>query len=307
MVIAAAFAAAGYELGLHRQASTPIAHLASAPYPLLDPSVSLSANEEHIINFEPLRESVKNYLASLNISHSFYFEYLPTGINIRDGQDNTSEAASLMKVPLVMDLYKMAEQSLVDLDNKTTVSAIDIDADPVWGNPTHLKPGDSITLRQAAYITLHDSSNTGLDIIKGRIDPLMNPTNDSFQSLDVTLSQSGAASDPQVAISALSYSSILKCLYFACFNTPTDSSQIIDYLTGSAEPNRIAAGVPTTIKVAHKVGSGGSTAQSDCGIVYYPHKPYLECLMFFNLPPNTNPDPYFQHISSLIENFVAGS
>jgi beta-lactamase class A len=277
------------------------------PFPLLDPSVSDSENQLAIINFDPLRQSLLTYLSSLNVSHSFYFEYLPDGITIRDDEDSTSEAASLLKTPLVMDLYKLSEQGKINLSDEQTVEPVEIDPDPTYGNPTHLKAGDRITLKEAAQITLNDSDNTGLNIIKSAILPLVDNTSDSFLSLDLAYTVGGLANNQQITISARSYSSILTCLYFSCFDTPQDSSQILNSLVGSNEPNRLAAGVPSTIRVAHKVGSGGATAQSDCGVFYFPHKPYLVCLMFFNIPAADNPDPYFQHVSKMIYDYIAAA
>jgi beta-lactamase class A len=297
---------ATYSLGLQSSRQTAVAQkTASNIYGLLDPSISNPDNQLKIINFDPLRQSILTYLNSLNVSHSFYFEYLPDGITIRSDEDSTSEAASLMKTPLVMDLYKLSEQGKINLNDEQTVEPVDIDPDPTYGNPTHLKVGDRISLQQAAQITLNQSDNTTLNIVKSAILPLVDNTSDSFLSLDLDYTVGGLANNQQITIGARSYSSILTCLYFSCFNTPEDSNQIINFLVGSAEPSRLVSGVPADIKVAHKVGSGGSTSQSDCGIFYYPQKPYLVCLMFFNIPDANNPDPYFQHISKMIYDYIS--
>ncbi|MBW4061793.1 serine hydrolase [Candidatus Saccharibacteria bacterium] len=306
-LVAAALVGGGFILGHDHQTSTQKPLTSAAPYSLLDPSVSDSATHPEIINFDPLRQNLKLYLAGLNVSHSLYFEYLPNGVNIRDGDDNTSQAASLLKTPLVMDLYKLAEQGKISLDNVSTVNPVDLDADPVYGNPTHLRIGDKLTLRQAAQITLKYSDNTTLSLIKDRIIPIIDSSSDSFRSLDLTLTFGSLATNQQVAISSRSYASILKCLYYACFNSPDDSTQIITDLFGSSELNRLVAGVPTDIKVAHKVGSGSTSAQSDCGIIYDPGKPYLVCLMLFNIPSTTNVNPYFQHVSQMIYDYVNGA
>lgn len=307
ILILAVFTAAGVAAGWKKADQND--YVLRHQYPLLDPSVSNPDAHPEIINFDPLRESIKNYLASLNLSHSFYFEYLPNGVNIRDGDDNVAQAASLLKIPLIMDLYKLSEQGKINLDTTTTVIPAEIDTDPDWGNPTNLKAGDTLTLRQAVKITLQYSDNTTLNVIKNRIDPLLDNTSDSFKNLDIALDFTNSTNGTQqIDVSSRSYSSILKCLYFSCFNTPVDSTQIIDYLVGSAEKNRLAAGVPSDIKVAHKVGSGGVGAQSDCGIIYYPQKPYLVCLMFFGIShggqDNTATDPYFAHVSQLIYDYI---
>ena len=277
-------------------------------YPLLDPSVSQANVHQEVINFDPLRQNLKAYLGSLNLSHSFYFEYLSNGANIRDGADNASFAASLLKVPVVMDLYRLSELGKLNPNQQVTVQQSDINNDADYGNPTNLQPGNTLTLGQAAKITLQDSDNTTLAVIKDKVVPLLTDSTDSVQSLDISFSLVDTSpGNEEATISARSYASILKCLYYACFNTPQDSTQMLNYLTGSAEHNRLMAGVPSSLQVAHKVGSS-STSQSDCGIIYLPGKPYLVCLMFFDMTPATgNVDPYFQHVSQMIYKYVNSS
>jgi len=278
-------------------------------YPLLDPSVSQPNVHQEIINFDPLRQNLKQYLASLNASHSFYFEYLSNGSNIRDGADQTSVAASLMKLPVVMDLYKLSEAGKLNLDEQATVKQSDINTDSDYGDPTHLKAGDTLSLRQAAQITLQDSDNTTLNVIKDKVLPLLNDDTDAIQSLDISFTLTGDnPGNEQANISARSYSSVLKCLYYSCFLRAGDSEQLLNYLIGSVEQNRLVAGVGQGIEVAHKVGSSATNTQSDCGIIYYPGKPYLICLMFFgSTVGNTSTDAYFQHVSQMIYNYVATS
>jgi len=281
------------------------------PFPLLDTSVNDNSVQQDIINFDPLRQNIKQYLASLNIPHSFYFEYLPNGVNIRDGEDQTTIAASLMKTPIVMDLYSLAEAKKLDLRQTTTIEQDDINNDPEYGNPAGLSPSDltvgqTITYKQAAYLALHDSNNTAIDIVKRIINPLLTSDTDVVSSLDVAYTNTG--SDPSTRvfqISARSYGSIMKCLYYSCFLNPKDSQEVLTDLIGSAGQNELAAGVPSGVQVAHKIGSA-QNRQSDCGIVYQPKQPYLVCTMFFPGQQTTAIDtsPYFQKISKMISDYV---
>jgi beta-lactamase class A len=275
-------------------------------YPLLDPNVVNSRIQQNIISFDPLRQDIKAYLTSLNLSHSFYFEYLANGVSIRDGEDQGSVAASLMKTPVVMDLYKLGEEKKLNLDDTVAIQQSDISTDNEYGNPSALAVGNTISLRNAAKLALHDSDNTAITVIKRVVTPMVTDSTDAIQSLDISYTLSGTdPTDKVLKISARSYSSILKCLYYSCFLEPRDSQQLLEYLTNSVIQTRIEAGVPKDVGVAHKVGSG-IKAQSDCGIVYQPGKPYLICLMFWNYP-NTNggeTDGYFKKVSQMVSNYV---
>lgn len=296
----------GYRAAEMRDKGNHIAH-----YPLLDVSINNPKTEEGILNFDPLRQNIKQYLDDLNIPHSFYFEYLPNGISIRDGEDQNTVAASLIKTPIVMDLYRLAELKKLDLRQTTTVQQSDIDSDPKYGDAgglteSDISVGQTITYKQAAYLALHNSDNTAINIVKRVIGPLMSDDNDVVSSLDIAYTNTGSDPSSRVFnISARSYSSILKCLYYSCFLNPENSQEVLTNLIDSAGKDKLVAGLPAGIQIAHKIGSANNK-QSDCGIVYQPKRPYLACVMFFPDQNTTAVDtsPYFQKISKMIPDYV---
>lgn len=276
------------------------------PYPLLDAGVSNQNIKQGIINFDPLRKDVKQYLAGLNIPHSFYFEYLPNGVDIRDGENQTTVAASLLKTALVMDLYKLAEAKKLNLEDKITVQANDISNDNEYGDPSGIMAGQTLTYKQAAYLALHNSDNTAINLVKRAIEPVISDGNEVILNLDISYDVDSKDSSQRILqISARSYSSILKCLYYSCFLNPVDSQQILTNLIGSEGTDKLLAGLPSNIQVAHKIGSAGNK-QSDCGIIYQPQKPYLVCLMFFPADNSSdgNTAPYFQKVSKMISDYI---
>ena len=273
-------------------------------YPLLAKRLFLENPSDVIINFEPLRKQVKEYLASVNVPHSFYFEYLFTGSNIRDGENNKLVGASLMKIPIVMDLYKATEQGKTSLDTKVTVPSDLVNAnDKQYGNQANLKPGDQITLGEAAKIALEESDNAAAYTIFNFINNLLPQQDQALNNLDIE-TQSGQSSDKgnYVLIGAAEYTSILRCLYFSCFLNPDDSQAVLNYLINSADNNRIRAGVPQDIQVARKIGSFSNITQSDCGIVYVPNRRYTLCIM---LDEDATPaDQHIKKISEIVYNYI---
>lgn len=266
-------------------------------YPLLAKRLFLENSSDVIINFEPLRSDVKNYLASLGIKYSFYFEYLFTGTEIRDGDSNRLVGASLMKIPVIMDLYKAAELGKINLDKTVAVPSDVVGGnDTQFGNQENLKPGDQITLRRAAKITLTESDNTASYTVFKAIDGLLAPQDQALNNLDIELQVKDVVGESYALISSRSYTSILKCLYFSCFLSPDDSQVILNDLTSSADDNGLRAGVPKTIEVAHKIGSFNAETQSDCGIVYIPNRRYVLCIMLDEDATSAS-----QHIKKLSE------
>ncbi len=276
----------------------------STKYTLLDESVLITSDNLRIVNFDPLRQDIKSFLRNLGVSYSFYFEYLPNGVSIRDGEDNVTVAASLMKTPVVMDLYKLAEADMVNLEESYPLLESDISNDSEYGDTTGLLPGSSMTLRQAAQLALHNSDNTAVSFIKRLIAPIATPQEDAITALDITYNISNDK-ESTVLISSRAYASILKCLYYSCFLSPAHSQELLQYLSGSAGKDRLMSGVSDKLQVAHKVGSGIS-AQSDCGIFYYPNKPYLICLMFYGYPDEKGKETleFFKTISQKAYRYV---
>jgi beta-lactamase class A len=271
-------------------------------YPLLAKRIFLENPNDTIVNFSPLRTQIKDYLAKTGIPHSFYFEYLPTGTNIRDGETNELVGASLMKIPIVMDLYKAAELGKVDLDKQVTVTEEAVSSDGVYGNTNRLKPGDTITLRQAAKIALTESDNTAAYVVYSNTKDIMKDEELAIKSLDVELNEASTGTGSYVLISSRAYSSFLSCLYFSCHLNRENSQEILNNLAESGDNDRLRAGVPDNIRVARKIGSFSKQTQSDCGIVYVPNRQYAICLMLQSDDNQTN--QHFKAISKMAYDYV---
>ena len=271
-------------------------------YPLVSKRLALEDHNDVIVNFDPLRKQVQDYLKRLGVEHSFYFEYLPSGVNVRDGEGNQFVGASLLKVPLVMDLYRASELGLLGLDDKITLPANINQNDKEFGNTRNLQPGSQITLREAVQITLEESDNTTAILIRQKIDEVYKGDSIAFRDLDLDITTKSQDGMPIQLIGSKSYSSILKCLYLACALTPENSQEILDFLSKSTTLKRVESGVPTGLIVANKIGAFSEQVQSDCAIVYQPNRPYMLCMMF--IPGNKNIEHAFKDLSSMVYNYV---
>jgi beta-lactamase class A len=267
-------------------------------YPLLSKRIFLEDSSDVLVNFQPLREDIRGYLDNTGVAHSFYFEYLFTGSTIRYGDDNKLVGASLMKIPIVMDLYKASELGKINLDQEITVRANDINADPQFGNQDGLKAGDVITLREAAKISLTESDNTASLIIFNSTQGLLEEADQSINNLDIETTVKDSDQGKFALISARSYSSFLKCLYFSCYLSTDHSQEILNELTLAKDvgAERIRAGVPSGVKVAQKFGSFSDITQSDCGIIYAENRRYALCVML-----DTDANTANNHIKKLSE------
>jgi beta-lactamase class A len=269
-------------------------------YPLLSRRILSDNPNQIIINFVPLRKQLAQKFNDLpaGTQQSFYFEYLPSGTSIRIGGDQELIAASLIKVPLVMNLYRAAELGRINLDEKATVQQSEVD--DAYGDLYKRGPGTQLTLREAARLALETSDNTAAHVIFDATDRLLSYDEESLAQLDVDQNtQQG-----QAVITAKSYTSVLKSLYLASYLNKDDSQALLNYLSHSTAHNRLNKTLPSAVTVAHKIGVyNASWSESDCGIVYVPARPYAICVMV-GLPED-QADNFIADVSKQVYDFVA--
>lgn len=269
-----------------------------ADFPLLARRIFLEDPNEQIINFSELRGSLYKYFEEQNVSGSLYFEYLPTGTSIRINGEEKEVAASLLKLPAAMELYKASELGLVDLNQ--TVKLRTEWLDDKFGTLYQKGPGYELSIEDAVKIMLVDSDNTALKVVSSSISGKLSPEDNPFNFLDAEFSQNP---DLSVSISARAYTSFLKCLYFSCYLNKEHSQEILDYLSQSSFNDRLVAGVSDDVTVAHKVGNFAESTQSDCGIVYLERRNYALCVMIEG-PDSDTTDSKIAEISRLTFDYL---
>ncbi len=268
-------------------------------YPLLATRIFIDNPADSIVNFSNLRSSLEDHVETNSIEGSIYFEYLPTGTSIRVGAERREVAASLMKLPAAMSLYKASELGRIDLDNEISLKQEWLDPD--YGDLYLKGAGYTMTLRDATRVMLTNSDNTALKAVANSIPPVQNTVDNPFASLDIDIVQNNNLT---VSISARSYSSILKCLYFSCYLNKQNSQELLRYLDDSIFTERLRAGVSDdSIPIAHKVGNYTQDTQSDCGIVYIPRRNYILCVMI-KVADNPEGDKKIAEISKIVYDFM---
>lgn len=267
-------------------------------YPLLATRIFVDNPNDTILNFAPLRQDLRQYFSKLDINYSFYAEYLPTGTSIKINQDNPMVGASLLKLPLVMNLLYGAEHKQIDLSTKITMQEGDIDkrSGTLWQKGV----GSQFTMEELARQAIVQSDNTAVNMLVGATSGKFDLFQKTINELDIDLI---AENSTQTVLGAGGYSSMLKCLYLSCVNTYADSQQILTWMTESNSPPRLRAGVPSSVSVAHKYGTSGGTSESDCGIVYIPKRPYIICVMLGT--PDDNANKIIQDVSKKVYDYIS--
>jgi beta-lactamase class A len=211
-------------------------------------------------------------------SVSVYFRDLDTGAAFSINGDTRYSPASLSKIPVLIACLKRAETHPGFLAERYR-----FDGASDWNEVQNLKPEqvltpgswysvDELLRRMAGY-----SDNNAWALLFQRF---------STAELDAIMHDLGVefAEGAEDIVTVNSYGRFLRILYNASYLSKGMSEKALEYLTLEDFPQGLAAGVPKGLTIADKFGErsseGGRVKQlHNYGIVYYPGRPYLLCVM----------------------------
>jgi len=221
-------------------------HLTSDDFPYLSKRIFTENQNDIIINFIPLRAAMREYIGKQKETIGIYFEYLPSGISIGINDQLESQAGSLMKIPVVMGAYKQIELGKLKKQDVLTIQKENLN--DKFGDLWKKGAGTTITVEDAITQILVYSDNTALNVLRSSLSTRV--FLDVLESLDIHFQ----INNERITISPKSYSSILRSLYLSSYLKEESSNEILSILTQTPFSDRLAAGIPAIIKVAHKIG-----------------------------------------------------
>ncbi len=244
-------------------------------FPYLSKRIFANNQNDVIINFIPLRQAMNEYIETQGGKVGAYFEYLPSGTSIGANDKKEVRLASLSKVPLAMSIFKKVELGKMSLDDTLVIKKEHLD--DKFGTLWKKGEGSRLTILEFVEHALQESDNTAYNVL---FDALTSKeVNEVYDGLDIPVIQEGN----QILASPKNYSSIFRSLYLSSFLTEESSNRILDILSHTAFRDKIPAGIPEEVKIAHKIGvfqeqDLHENTFIDCGIVYVPNRPYILCL-----------------------------
>lgn len=269
-------------------------------YPFLSHRIFFENPNDIVINFVKLRTNLNNYVNQSPDFIGMYFEYLPSGTSIGINDKEEVRLASLGKVTTVMAVHKQAQEGKLRMTETATIKKEHLDKQ--FGDLWRLGEGATVTIEKAARLALTDSDNTAHNLLLSR---LPGPAIvDIYNGLDIPTNSNNVFP----VISAKNYSSILRSLYLSSYLSKERSNQILGLITQTKFTDKLPAGVPNHIKVAHKVGVTEKKDQaestfSDCGIVYIPKRPYILCMIVKG--SNETAQKHMKELSKTVYDYVS--
>ncbi len=245
-----------------------------------------------ILDCEDVKQSENPYISSDKINKevnslkdkygvkdvSLYFRDLNNGPWVGINEQIIFSPASLLKIPVVMALFKYGEEHEEILKKEVVITESDIqeDANQNITFSDILKKNNKYTFLQIAESMLEKSDNAGVGIVIDSIPG--NYISDVFYSVGVPYKDV----DHEVSLNVKDYAGFFRVLFNSSYLNREMSEEILNILSKSEYKNGLVSGVPDGVTISHKFGERsdrGVYQLHDCGVIYYPGNPYLLCVM----------------------------
>lgn len=217
---------------------------------------------------------------------SVYYRDLTNGSWTGVNEDDEYAPASLMKVPVMMAIYKKAESNPNILSKQVYYNgSFDLNASESIKPQKSIVAGRSYSVSELVMYMIDYSDNNAANLLLNMV------TSAEFSQIFNDLSipqppQSGGMAD---YLSARLYARFFRVLYNATYLNQEYSLKAMDLLTIPDFPQGISAGLPSGVELANKFGERTILKPNgdgidyrelhDCGIVYDSGKPYALCIM----------------------------
>jgi len=262
-------------------------------YAFINPDIACDlAQENSLETVQALELNIREFIASSKkgnkaINISVFFRDLTSKKWVGVDQNENYAPASLMKLPLAVAYFKLAEAQPDIFSHKMTYQGA-----ATLNEMQDIKPDEMLVLgKEYSVQELLDhmiiySDNGPVDELNGFIS--QDFLNKVFSDLGVRI-PSGVSDGSQIDfLSPRAYAEIFRALYNSSYLARPSSEKVLELLNQAKFKDGLVAGLPSGINVSHKFGernifdkSGALVADElhDCGIIYYPERPYILCVM----------------------------
>lgn len=212
-------------------------------------------------------------------------EDLATGITTSVNATAQMPAASVIKIPVMVEVFKQLEAGNFDLNRKVTLQASDRDWG--WGDLSGARAGSRFTVSRLLTLMITESDNTATNMLirlvgRQRINAEMARLGLTQTSLHDYIRSDGPI---RYALRSSPYDMIKLLTSMAHYQLIDEwsSREMISIMAGQHHNGLIPAPLPKGITIAHKTGELHDTL-NDVGIVFLDSEPYAIAVMSTNLP-----------------------
>ncbi len=192
--------------------------------------------------------------------------------------------ASLLKLPMLISYYKLRESDPTIFDQTINYKGENFNDKKNLGQSNNIVPGGTYTVKHLLDEMIINSDNNALELLFAyKRDILKN----LFDDLQTPLPEQSTELATDSYLSARDYGKFFLILYNASYLNRKDSEEVLEMLSKINFKDGLTGSLPDDVVVSHKfgeriiAGNGNDAIQEfhDCGIVYFPNKPYKICIM----------------------------
>lgn len=212
---------------------------------------------------------------------AIYFRDLNHGPWFGINERSPFTPGSLLKLPLAMSYYWSAQRTPDVLDAQVEFVGVQAQGavEGNFGSDAPLAPG-VYSIRDLIGFMLRESSNDAAEVLVSAAAAADTSIERTYNDLGIKPPDMGK----DYEIDVKTFGAFLRVLYNASYVGQRGSEELLAALTQASFRDGLVAGVPSSVKVAHKFGTrvvegAGGRQLHDCGIVYAPRTPYILCVM----------------------------
>ena len=252
----------------------------------------LACDEKPVVSkasYDLFTEKIKKYIEVEKAADSVtdaavFFRDLEQGPTFGIKEDERFISASLLKLPVVMTYYKLAESNPTILDQMVQYEKKEGEWTQAYKSTQQSKPMTPYSIRELLGFAVIDSDNDATEALLESLKslyPNQNPVLSTYRDLGLIAPTDYIHTND---ITPRGYASLFRLLYNVSYLDRNYSEELLGLLSKGTFDDGLKAGLPKDIQVANKFGErsgleGGQKQLHDCGIIYYPDNPYLLCIM----------------------------
>ncbi len=231
---------------------------------------------------EEMKSDVSDYISRVKKNAqvdtvALYFRDLNNGPWFGFDEKTEFIPGSLLKVPFAIGLYKMVEGGKISLSQKKEYDKVRSEFVEYFDDKAGIELGKTYSIEELIRSMIIHSDNNSAFLLTDFEDT--NAFTEIYRDLGMAEPEDGNYSMP-----VRTYASFFRILFNATYLNKENSERLLSTLSQTSFIKGLRAGVPSNILVAHKFGERAYNDSDrkqlhDCGIVYFPGKPYLLCVM----------------------------
>lgn len=291
---------AAITMGCASASAQPVASLSDAPVSVsAADSATVQTSQPAAPDMRALRRELAAYLAREEGIYGITVIDLNSGATTGINQDKVFPTASTFKLPMALYILDQAAQGKIRLEEKIAYDPRD------WEEGTgviqiDVAPGARFTIRELVELAITESDNIATNMLMRRF---------GFQSVYAHMAKLGGKVTKYDAETIGSTPREMATYMRAAQGNVLKNAKLTQFLVGAltrtAFEDRIAAGVPQDVAVAHKIGTLYGVV-NDVGLVTAPHRPFVIAVMSMDVENDRAP-VVIEELTRIVYRFLEAS